>query len=578
MAAPMESYAGKIQRKLLKKQRVIEAASGREKADLVLKNATYVNVFSNELRTCDIAVANGLIVGMGEYEGEQELDMTGKIVCPGFVDAHIHLESRLVSPREFAKAVLPHGTTTVITDPHEITNVMGTDGIDYMFQATEGLPIDVRFMLPSCVPATPMDESGANLDYRAIDSFYDYPRVQGLAEMMNAYGVIHNDAEVVSKIIASQAHHKKIDGHAPGLTGKDLDTYIAAGVYSDHECSDIEDALAKLRRGQFIMIREGTAARNLEALAPLLTPQYADRCMFCTDDKHPSDLLEKGHIDYICREAINKYGVDPIIAVKAACHHASRYFLLNNRGAIAPGYLADFAIIDNFRDFNVEMVFKKGVLYYDHGQLKDFPKPQIEEYLDERAHDTFHVTPLTEEDFRDVRPRAVIGMVPGEIVTTDNGYADKVDTEKDVLKIAVVERHKNTHHIGLGYIQGYGLKSGAVATSISHDSHNIIVVGTNSKDMAFAVNRIVENHGGIVVTENEQVKSELVLELAGIMSDSPLVEVNEKLEAAKDAAHALGVGHGIDPFMTLSFMALPVIPTLRITTRGIIDVVTQQYI
>ena len=578
MAAPMESYAGKIQRKLLKKQRVIEAASGREKADLVLKNATYVNVFSNELRTCDIAVANGLIVGMGEYEGEQELDMTGKIVCPGFVDAHIHLESSLVSPREFAKAVLPHGTTTVITDPHEITNVMGTDGIDYMFQATEGLPIDVRFMLPSCVPATPMDESGANLDYRAIDSFYDYPRVQGLAEMMNAYGVIHNDAEVVSKIIASQAHHKKIDGHAPGLTGKDLDTYIAAGVYSDHECSDIEDALAKLRRGQFIMIREGTAARNLEALAPLLTPQYADRCMFCTDDKHPSDLLEKGHIDYICREAINKYGVDPIIAVKAACHHASRYFLLNNRGAIAPGYLADFAIIDNFRDFNVEMVFKKGVLYYDHGQLKDFPKPQIEEYLDQRAHDTFHVTLLTEEDFRDVRPRAVIGMVPGEIVTTDNGYADKVDTEKDVLKIAVVERHKNTHHIGLGYIQGYGLKSGAVATSISHDSHNIIVVGTNSKDMAFAVNRIVENHGGIVVTENEQVKSELVLELAGIMSDSPLVEVNEKLEAAKDAAHALGVGHGIDPFMTLSFMALPVIPTLRITTRGIIDVVTQQYI
>ena len=578
MAAPMESYAGKIQRKLLKKQRVIEAASGREKADLVLKNATYVNVFSNELRTCDIAVANGLIVGMGEYEGEQELDMTGKIVCPGFVDAHIHLESSLVSPREFAKAVLPHGTTTVITDPHEITNVMGTDGIDYMFQATEGLPIDVRFMLPSCVPATPMDESGANLDYRAIDSFYDYPRVQGLAEMMNAYGVIHNDAEVVSKIIASQAHHKKIDGHAPGLTGKDLDTYIAAGVYSDHECSDIEDALAKLRRGQFIMIREGTAARNLEALAPLLTPQYADRCMFCTDDKHPSDLLEKGHIDYICREAINKYGVDPIIAVKAACHHASRYFLLNNRGAIAPGYLADFAIIDNFRDFNVEMVFKKGVLYYDHGQLKDFPKPQIEEYLDQRAHDTFHVTPLTEEDFRDVRPRAVIGMVPGEIVTTDNGYADKVDTEKDVLKIAVVERHKNTHHIGLGYIQGYGLKSGAVATSISHDSHNIIVVGTNSKDMAFAVNRIVENHGGIVVTENEQVKSELVLELAGIMSASPLVEVNEKLEAAKDAAHALGVGHGIDPFMTLSFMALPVIPTLRITTRGIIDVVTQQYI
>ena len=578
MAAIKESYAGKIQRKLIKKQRVIEAASGRQKADLVLKNATYVNVFSNELLTCDIAVANGLIVGLGEYEGEREIDVSGKIVCPGFVDAHIHLESSLVSPREFAKAVLPHGTTTVITDPHEITNVMGTDGIDYMFQATEGLPIDVRFMLPSCVPATPMDESGASLDYRAIDSFYDYPRVQGLAEMMNAYGVIHNDAEVVSKIVASQAHHKKIDGHAPGLVGKDLDTYVAAGVYSDHECSTFDDALEKLRRGQFIMIREGTAARNLEALVPLLTTQYAERCMFCTDDKHPNDLLEKGHIDYICREAINKYGVDPIIAVKAAAHHASRYFLLNNRGAIAPGYLADLCIIDNFKDFNVEMVFKKGELYYDHGELRDFPAPEIEQYLDQRAHDTFHVAHLEYTDFQDARPRGVIGMIPGEIVTTDNGYADHVDTEKDILKIAVIERHKNTHHIGLGYIQGYGLKSGAVATSISHDSHNIIVVGTNSRDMAFAANRIVENRGGIVVADHEQVTAEVVLEIAGIMSNAPLGKVNTDLEAAKDAAHALGVNHGIDPFMTLSFMALPVIPTLRITTRGVIDVNTQQYI
>ena len=578
MAVTTESYAGKIQRKLLKKQKVIEAASGRKKADLFLKNATFVNVFSNELTTCDIACANGLIVGLGDYDGVVEYDMTGKIVCPGFIDAHIHLESSLVSPKEFVRATLPHGTTTVITDPHEITNVMGTDGIDYMFQATEGLPIDVRFMLPSCVPATPMDESGANLDYRAIDSFYDYPRVQGLAEMMNAYGVIHNDKEVVSKIVAAQAHHKKIDGHAPGLTGKDLDTYVAAGVYSDHECSTMEDALEKLKRGQFIMIREGTAARNLEALAGLLTPQYAERCMFCTDDKHPNDLLEKGHIDYICREAINKYGADPILTVKVACHHAARYFLLNNRGAIAPGYLADFAIIDNFRNFNVEMVFKKGELYYNDGKLKEFPAPAIEEYLDERAHDTFHVRHLTKSDFEDVRQRGVIGMIPGEIVSTDNGYADHVDLQKDILKIAVVERHKNTGHIGLGYIQGYGLKSGAVATSISHDSHNIIVVGTNAEDMAFAVNYIVENHGGIVVVDGGKVLASVVLEIAGIMSDEPLTKMNEELEAAKDAAFRLGVSRGIDPFMTLSFMALPVIPTLRITTRGVIDVNTQQYI
>ena len=575
--AVKESYAGKINRKLTKKLRVIAVAAGREKADLVLKNATYVNVFSNELCHGDIAVAEGLIVGMGEYSGNTEVDMGGKIVLPGFVDAHIHLESSLVSPTEFAKAVLPHGTTTVITDPHEIANVMGTDGIEYMLQATEDLPVDVRFMLPSCVPATPMDESGANLDYRAIDSFYDHARVQGLAEMMNSYGVIHSDPDVVSKIVASQAHHKKIDGHAPDLQGNDLNAYIAAGVYSDHECHDVKDAIAKLERGQFIMIREGTAARNLEALMPLLTGKYADRCMFCTDDKHPNDLLEKGHIDYIVKKAIS-LGADPITAVKVACHNAARYFLLNNRGGISPGYLADFVIIDNFQDFNIEQVYKKGVLMVDHGEIQDFPSPEIEPYLVERAHKTFHVAALTAEDFAEKRPRGIIGMVDGEITTVDAGYSDRIDVEYDVLKIAVVERHKNTHHIGIGYIQGYGLKSGAVATSISHDSHNIIVVGTNETDMAAAVNRVVELNGGIVVWDGGQSVAEVPLAIAGIMSDEPLVTVNEKLETAKDAAHKLGVNPGIDPFMTLSFMALPVIPSLRITTRGVFDVTTQSYV
>ena len=572
-----ESYAGKINRKMNKKLHVIDVAAGRTPADLVLKNATYVNVFSNELCQGDIAVAEGLIVGMGEYSGKTEVDVAGKIVLPGFIDAHIHLESSLVSPKEFAKAVLPHGTTTVITDPHEIANVMGTDGIEYMLQATEDLPVDVRFMLPSCVPATPLDESGANLDYRAIDSFYDHPRVQGLAEMMNFVGTINADPQVVEKIVASQAHHKKIDGHAPGLVGNDLNAYIAAGVYSDHECSDLNDAIAKLQRGQFIMIREGTAARNLEALMPLLTGKYADRCMFCTDDKHPNDLLEKGHIDYIVKKAIS-LGADPITAVKVACHNAARYFLLNNRGGISPGYLADFVIIDNFQNFNIEQVYKKGVLMVDHGEIQDFPSPEIEPYLVERAHKTFHVAALTAEDFAEKRPRGIIGMVDGEITTVDAGYSDRIDVEYDVLKIAVVERHKNTHHIGIGYIQGYGLKSGAVATSISHDSHNIIVVGTNETDMAAAVNRVVELNGGIVVWDGGQPVAEVPLAIAGIMSDEPLVTVNEKLETAKDAAHKLGVNPGIDPFMTLSFMALPVIPSLRITTRGVFDVTTQSYV
>ena len=572
-----ESYAGKINRKLLKKRRIINAAAGREPADLVLKNATYVNVFANQLCTADIAVAEGLIVGMGTYSGTVEADMTGKIVLPGFLDAHIHLESSLVSPREFVKAVLPDGTTTVITDPHEIANVMGTDGIEYMLQATEDLPVDVRFMLPSCVPATPLDESGAVLDYRAIDSFYDHPRVQGLAEMMNFVGIIAGDDQPVEKIVAAQAHHKKIDGHAPDLVGNDLNAYIAAGVYSDHECHDLNDAIAKLERGQFIMIREGTAARNLEALAPLLCDKYSERCMFCTDDKHPNDLLEKGHIDYIVKKAIG-LGVDPITAVKVACHNAARYFLLNNRGAIAPGYLGDFVIIDNFQDFNIEKVYKKGELMVENGVVKDFPEPEIEQYLTDRAHSTFHVGTLTTEDFIDHRPRGIIGMVNGEITTVDAGYSDRIDVEYDVLKIAVVERHKNTHHIGIGFLQGYGLKSGAVATSISHDSHNIIVVGTNEADMAAAVNRVVELNGGIVVWDGGEPKAEVPLAIAGIMSDEPLVTVNEKLERAKEQAHALGVSQGIDPFMTLSFMALPVIPSLRITTRGVFDVNSQSYV
>ena len=572
-----ESYAGKINRKLLKKRRIINAAAGREPADLVLKNATYVNVFSNSLCTADIAVAEGLIVGMGEYSGNEEVDMTGKIVLPGFLDAHIHLESALVSPKEFVKAVLPHGTTTVVTDPHEIANVMGADGIEYMLQATEGLPVDVRFMLPSCVPATPLDESGAILDYRAIDSFYDHPRVQGLAEMMNFVGIIAGDDQPVEKIVAAQAHHKKIDGHAPDLVGNDLNAYVAAGVYSDHECHDLNDAIAKLERGQFIMIREGTAAQNLDALFPLLCDKYSERCMFCTDDKHPNDLLEKGHIDYMVKKAI-ALGADPITAVKVACHNAARYFLLNNRGAIAPGYLADFVVIDNFQDFTIEKVYKRGELMVENGVVKDFPAPPIESYLEDRARNTFHVETLTAEHFSEHRPRGIIGMVDGEITTVDAGYSDRIDVEYDVLKIAVVERHKNTHHIGIGFLQGYGLKSGAVATSVSHDSHNIIVVGTNEADMAAAANRVVELGGGIVVWDGGVPKAEVPLAIAGIMSDEPLVTVNAKLEAAKAAAHDLGVNPGIDPFMTLSFMALPVIPTLRITTRGVFDVSTQSYV
>lgn len=565
-----EIFEQKIDRQLAAKQRIIAVAAGREKADLVLKNAKYLNVFSNEFLCGDIAVANGLIAGVGKYDGKTEIDVSGKLVLPGFIDAHIHLESSMVTPAEFAKAVVAHGTTTVITDPHEITNVMGIDGVEYMIQASQNLPIDVHFMMPSCVPATEIDESGAELDRKDIDLYLDNnKKVLGLAEMMNYVGVINGDKNVLSKIVTSQAHHKKIDGHAPELSGNDLNAYIAAGVYSDHECSTFENALEKLRKGQFIMIREGTAAHNLKALMPLLTQQYYSRCMFATDDKHPSDLLYGGHIDYIVKQAL-KNGADPIVALKTATHHAARYFLLNNKGAIASGYLADIVVVDNLEDFNVETVFKRGKLVFD-GEVKDFSAPTVDEKLAEKCFDTFHLDSVTPSSFKVDGKLGLIGLVGGELLTRNLGTADKIDVENDILKIACIERHKGTNHIGVGYVKGYSLKSGAVATSVAHDSHNIITVGCNDDDIAVAVNTIKDSKGGIAVVENGKIKALLELPIAGLMSDEPLTTVNEKLENAKSSAYELGADKSIDPFMTLSFLSLPVIPSLRITTKGVFD-------
>ena len=564
-----EIYGQKIDRQLAAKQRLIAVAAGREKADLVLKNAKYLNVFSNEFLCGDIAVANGLIAGVGKYDGKTEIDVSGKLVLPGFIDAHIHLESSMVTPAEFAKAVVAHGTTTVITDPHEITNVMGIDGVEYMIQASQNLPIDVHFMMPSCVPATEIDESGAELDCKDIDLYLDNKKVLGLAEMMNYVGVINGDKNVLSKIVTSQAHHKKIDGHAPELSGNDLNAYIAAGVYSDHECSTFENALEKLRKGQFIMIKEGTAAHNLKALMPLLTQQYYSRCMFATDDKHPSDLLYGGHVDYIVKQAL-KNGADPIVALKTATHHAARYFLLNNKGAIASGYLADIVVVNNLEDFNVETVFKRGKLVFD-GEVKAFSAPTVDEKLAKKCFDTFHLDSVTPSSFKVDGKLGLIGLVGGELLTRNLGTADKIDVENDILKIACIERHKGTNHIGVGYVKGYSLKSGAVATSVAHDSHNIITVGCNDDDIAVAVNAIKDSKGGIAVVENGKIKALLELPIAGLMSDEPLTTVNEKLENAKSSAYELGADKSIDPFMTLSFLSLPVIPSLRITTKGVFD-------
>ncbi|MBR4081026.1 MAG: adenine deaminase [Clostridia bacterium] len=570
-----KTRAERIALKVRKKQHMVRVAMGQEKADLVLKNATYVNVFSNELCQGDIAVAEGLVVGMGEYEGIEEVDVSGKIVAPGFIDAHIHLESSLVNPESFARAVLPHGTTTVITDPHEIANVCGTAGIDYMMSASDGLPVDVHFMLPSCVPAMPFEETGEKLSWRDINAYFDHPRVLGLAEMMNYPGVIMGDRTTIEKIVVSQAHHKKIDGHAPGLSGHALNAYMSAGVYSDHECDTYENGLEKLRKGQFIMIREGTAAQNLEQLMPLLQWQYHSRCMFSTDDKHPADLLEKGHIDYICRKAV-ALGADPILTIKVASHCAARYFLLNNKGAIAPGYLADFVVLDDLKNFGVEMVFKRGRMVYD-GETAVVESPVIDPDILAAVEDTFHLPEITLESLRCDGPRPVIGMLPQSIVTEDKGYADGVDPEKGIMKMATAERFHDTGHVATCYVSGYGLTRGAVATSVAHDSHNIIACGATDEDIMLAMNRIREMRGGMVTVLDGKILAELPLPLGGLFSTRPLEEVNEQLEACKREAVKLGVRPGVDPFMTMSFAALPVIPTLRLTTKGVFDVTTMSF-
>lgn len=574
--ADKRNYEKNVSGNISEMQRLVRVAAGMEDADIVLKHASFVNVFTNQIETADIACVNGRIAGIGSYTGKEEIYLNNKIVCPGFIDGHIHLESSLVVPKEFAKAVLPHGTTTVITDPHEIANVMGTDGIDYMMQVTEGLPVDVYFMLPSCVPATSLDEAGAVLTAEIIKEYYQNPRVLGLAEMMNYAGVEEGDAGIMAKITDAFLYNRIVDGHAPGLKGKALNAYVAAGIYSDHECSVIEEAIEKLSRGQFIMIREGTAARNLEALSPLLKQAYSSRCMFCTDDKHPNDLLHVGHMDAIIKKAVRDYGVDPIIAVKAASYQTAAYFGLKDKGAIAPGYRADFAIVNNLKDFYVEMTISKGRILYDACGVKPFPTSDAKPKLVEMAHHTFHVKELTALDFVHEKPAGVIGIIPGEIVTTNCSMASAIDVKNDILKIAVIERHHGTQHIGVGYLHGYGMREGAVATSIAHDSHNIIVVGTNEADMAFAVNCLVKNGGGMVAARKNKICAEVVLEIAGLMSESDLDDVNRQLEYAKKQAFDMGVKREIDPFMTLSFMSLTVIPKLRLSTKGVVDTVTQK--
>lgn len=559
------------------KKHIISTSLKNEKSDLVLKGGKYLNLFTGEILKGDIAITNGIISGIGSYEGLKEIDAKGKIIIPGFIDSHIHLESSLVTPFQFAKAVIPHGTTAVITDPHEIANVMGVDGIEFMLQASEDLPLDVFFVIPSCVPATVFDENHAKLDYKTIEPLFSNPRVLGLGELMDFVGLTEGKSEIVEKIVLSEKYQKIIDGHAPNLSGTQLQAYIASGIYSDHECSDYGNALEKIRLGQWIMIREGTAAKNLEALIGLMTPQYANRLLFATDDKHPNDILNLGHIDFIIKNAI-KRGVDPVIAIRIATLNAAQYFGLKNTGAIAPGYKADLLIVDSLEGLDIETVIKKGKVIYEHMKTAPIAKPAIAAILLERASSTIRIAEPQLKDFISEQPLGLIGLVKDQIITKNLGKATSVDLSRDILKIAIVERHHATGHVGLGFIKGYGLQKGAVATSIAHDAHNIIVVGTNEKDMVAAVKEIRRMKGGMTIVTNGKAIASLSLTIAGLMSSLSLDQVNDKLEDIKSRAHRLGVSYDIDPFMTLSFISLSVIPEVRLLTKGVFDVLTQKYL
>ena len=575
--------------KLLREQ--VAAATGSKKAELVLKNAQIVNVFTQSVETGDIAIEGGYIVGIGNYEGITEKDLGGAYVCPGFLDGHIHIESSMTSPGEFERAVVPHGTIAVITDPHEIANVAGTAGIRFMMQSAQKLDLDVYFMLPSCVPATDLDESGAELLARDLEPFYADEKVLGLAEMMNAFGVTHGDKGCFEKLVQARSLKKAIDGHAPALSGKELNAYVTAGIRSDHECSDFEEAKEKFARGQWIMIRQGTAAKNLKALMGMFEDPYYQRCLLVTDDKHPGDLIRIGHIDAIIREAVSM-GADPIRAIRMGTLNAAAYFGLHDMGAVAPGSKADLAVFDDLRTLNVKQVYKGGKLVAENGKMLHQKEKNTDwsTEIKERVFHSFHRVPITVEELQLKETtgthQRVIDMVAHELITKERieewkelpGVAPGVDISRDIVKLAAIERHKNTGHVGLGFLGKYGLKKGAVATSIGHDSHNLVIAGVTDEDMVLAGNRVIENGGGLAIALEGKVLADLPLPIGGLMADEPVEVVDEKLEHMKKLSVELGISEDIDAFMTLAFISLPVIPKLRLNTYGVVDVEKHQVV
>lgn len=562
-------------------EELIAAARGEIEVDLLLDGAEVANLLSGEVHRADVAVNKGLVVGFDAYSARQSIDVGGLILSPGFIDGHVHIESAMVTVPEYARTVVPRGTTSVVIDPHEIANVWGIQGIAYMLDSSAHLPLDVYVMLPSCVPATGMETSGATLDASALAGFMDHERVLGLAEIMNYPGVVSRDPEILDKI--RLAGEKRVDGHAPKLSGKDLAAYIAAGIGSDHECTTAGEASEKLRQGMRIMIREGSAAKNLRNLLPLVTSRNARRFLFVSDDRHPVDILSEGHIDFMVRMAIEE-GLDPLLALQIASLNAAEYFGLRNLGAIAPGYRADIAVLDDLEHPSVVKVLKGGRVVAEDGcltaSLESAPAPkQMAMKTGKIEAGSFRIG--IKDRHRQAR---VIGVIPDQIITRllllrPKEAAGKVvsDTNRDILKMAVVERHRGTGNVGLGLVHGFGLDCGAIATSVAHDSHNIAVVGTADEEMLAAVHAIKEMGGGLVVVREGKVRAGLPLPVAGLLSERHMRDVADGIDESIDAARDLGCVLK-DPFMTLSFLCLPVIPELKLTERGLVDVKRFQFV
>ena len=562
-------------------KRLVRTAQGIEAADLVLKNAEVFHAFTGEFIKCDIAITDGYVAGLGTYKGEREIDLSGRYVTPGFLDGHVHIESSMMSPREFSRAVIPTGTTTVVADPHEIANVAGVAGIQYMLDATENLPMNVYMMLPSCVPATPLEDSGAKLEAADLKPFLSHPRVLGLAELMNVPGVLNGDDTVYAKL--QLAEHYLVDGHAPGLTGHPLMGYAAAGIHTDHECATKEQAMERLRAGMYVLIREGTAVKNLRALLPIVNADTSSFCCFAADDKIPAELLTEGYINDMVRIAI-KEGIPVATALQMATINTARCFGLRDVGAIAPHYKADILVFDDLDSWKPSMVFKDGELAAEHGvMLLDPPDVSAE-----KIEHSMHLAPLQMEQLRMPLPGGeanVIGLIPYQILTkkfrlkvkTVKGEAVS-DPENQILKLAVFERHHASGQTGLGLVKGFGLQRGALASTIAHDSHNLIVIGASDDDMMLAARELERIGGGIAIAVDGEIAGSLALPIAGLMSKEGAETVAQEVGSLIAKAHALGVCEYYAPFLTLAFLSLPVIPELKLTDRGLVDVNAFQFV